>query len=59
MWLVGEVRIMVRAVHSNYRMSTHLKKLMNDILYPFCSAIPAATTFADAPISVPLPTTNR
>ena len=34
---------------------TNLKKPLKDILYPFCSASPAHTTLADAPIRVPLP----
>ena len=33
----------------------YIKNLTNDILYPFCSAIPAHTTLAEAPIRVPLP----
>ena len=32
-----------------------MKKPLKDILYPFCSASPAHTTLADAPIRVPLP----
>ena len=30
-------------------------KYLKDILYPFCSAIPAQTTFAEAPIRVAFP----
>lgn len=33
----------------------YIKNLTNDILYPFCSAIPAHTTLAEAPMSVPFP----
>ena len=58
-----EVRIIIRVglklANHVARMYTYLKKLMNEILYPFCSAIPAATTLADAPISVPLPTNRQ
>lgn len=33
----------------------YLKNSMKEKPYPCCSAIPAQTTFADAPINVPLP----
>lgn len=32
---------------------------MKEKPYPCCSAIPAQTTFADAPISVPLPAIQK
>lgn len=38
---------------------TYLKNSMKEKPYPCCSAIPAHTTLADAPISVPLPTETR
>lgn len=34
---------------------THLKYSTNVKRYPCCSATPAHTTFADAPINVPFP----
>ena len=35
--------------------SAHMKNLKKEILHPFCSAIPAHTTLAEAPIRVPFP----